>query len=69
MYVPCILYNLLSRPTNTLYICVCVYVGMYINNILYIVSTPKCLDAWIRLPEDDVDASKHVGEPTIIKYC
>ena len=60
MYVPCILYSLLPRPTNAQRIC--------INNILYIVSTPTCFDALIRLPEDDDDdASKHVGVLTIYK--
>jgi len=37
MYVACILYNLLSRPTNAQHV--------YIN-ILYIVSTPTCFDAF-----------------------
>ena len=36
MYVPCILYSLLSRPTNA---------HIYINNISYIVSTPTCFSA------------------------
>ena len=34
MHVPCILYSLLSRPTNAQHI--------YSNNILYIESTPAC---------------------------
>ena len=34
--VPCILYSLLSRPTNAQY--------MHINNILYILSTSTCLN-------------------------
>ena len=34
MNVPCILYSLISRPTNAQHI--------YINNILYIISTPTC---------------------------
>ena len=37
MYVPCILYNLLSKPTNAQHI--------YINNILHIVSIPTCFNA------------------------
>jgi hypothetical protein len=45
---------------------VCMYVCIYIN-ILYIVSTPTYLDAWIRLPEEDADASKHIGVITIYK--
>jgi len=36
MYIPYILYSLLSRPTNA---------QMFINNSLYIVSTPSCFSA------------------------
>ena len=47
MYVPCVLYSLLSRPTNAQHIrvCVCVCVYIYINNILFIVSAATCFDA------------------------
>jgi len=41
MYVPCILYSLLSRPTNAQHTSIYVY----INNILYNVSTPTCFNA------------------------
>ena len=37
MYIPCILYSLLSTPTNALHI--------FINNILYIASTATCFIA------------------------
>jgi len=37
MHVPCILYSLLSRSTNAQHI--------YINNILYIISTPTYFNA------------------------
>ena len=37
MYLPCILYSLLSRPTNA------IYIYIYIN-VLYIVITPTCFD-------------------------
>jgi len=37
MYVLCIVYSLLPRPTNAQHI--------YINNILCIMSTPTCCDA------------------------
>jgi hypothetical protein len=36
MYVPCILYSVLSRPANAQHI--------YINSILYILNTPTCFD-------------------------
>jgi len=40
MYVPCILYSLLTRPTNAQHICIYIY----INNILYIVINPTGFD-------------------------
>jgi len=43
MYVPCILYSLLSRPTNAQHI--------YIYNILYIVSTATCFDTSTSYPQ------------------
>jgi hypothetical protein len=52
MYVPCILYSLLSRPTNaqnthththihTQIYTVYIYIYIYIDNILYVVITPR----------------------------
>jgi len=42
MYVPCILYGSLSRPTNAQHIYTYIYI--YINNILYFLSTFGCFD-------------------------
>jgi hypothetical protein len=45
MYILCILFSLLCRPTNAqtyTYIYIYIYIN---NNILYIVSTPTCFNA------------------------
>jgi len=43
MYVPHILYRLLSRPTNSQ--CIYIYIYIHINNILCIVSTATYFNA------------------------
>jgi hypothetical protein len=40
MYVPCILYTLLTQQ-----IMHNIYIYIYINNALYIISTPTCFNA------------------------
>jgi len=43
MYLLCIMYSLLSRPTNAQLIYIYIYI--YINNISHYVSNPTCFNA------------------------
>jgi len=71
MYLPCILYSLLSGPTNAkhkkAHTHIYLYIHIYINDILHIVSIPTRFIASASssespiLLDDDADASKHLG--------